>query len=68
MDYIFRNIVRFIATFLTFIPIANLYDFGFVDSIIIYRIKILNTDSLILTKYSLEFKTSICRVIPGKKI
>ena len=35
MDYIYRNIIRFIATFLTFIPIANLYDFGFVDSIII---------------------------------
>ena len=68
MDYIFRNIVRFIATFLTFIPIANLYDFGFVDSIIIYRIRILNTDSFTLTKYSLEFKTSICRVIPGKKM
>ena len=68
MDYIYRNIIRFIATFLTFIPIANLYDFGFVDSMIIYRLKILNTDNLILTKYSLEFKTSICRVIPGKKM
>ena len=68
MDYIFRNIVRFIATFLTFIPIANLYHFVFVDSMIIYRLKILNTDNLILTKYSLEFKTSICRVIPSKKM
>jgi len=68
MDYIYRNIIRFIATFLTFIPIANLYNFGFVDSMIIYRLKILNTDNLILTKYSLEFKTSICRVIPGKKM
>lgn len=53
MDYIYRNIIRFIATFLTFIPIANLYDFGFVNSMIIYRLKILNTDNLILTKYSL---------------
>ena len=68
MDYIYTNIIRFIATFLTFIPIANLYHFGFANSMIIYRIKILNTDSLILTKYSLEFKTSICRVIPGKKM
>ena len=68
MDYIYRNIIRFMATFHTFIPIANLYDFGFVDSIIIYRIKILNTDSFILIKYSSEFKTSIRRVIPGKKM
>ena len=37
MDYIYTNIIRFIATFHTFIPIANLYDFGFVDSMIISR-------------------------------
>ena len=67
MDYIYRNIIRFIATLNTFIPIANLYDFGFVDFSIISR-KILDSDRFILPKYSLEFETSICRVIPGKKI
>ena len=50
MDYIYTNIIRFIATFHTFIPISR---------------KILDSDKFILSKYSLEFETSICRVIPG---
>ena len=67
MDYIYTNIIRFIATFHTFIPIANLYDFGFVDFSIISR-KMLDSDKSIFPKYSLEFETSICRVIPGNKM
>ena len=54
MDYIYRNIIRFIATLNTFIPIANLYDFGFVDFSIISR-KILDSDKFILPQYSFSF-------------
>ena len=67
MDYIYRNIIRFVATLNTFIPIAKLYDFGFVDFSIISR-KMLDSDKSIFPKYSLEFETSICRVIPGNKM
>ena len=49
MDYIYTDIIRFIATCHTFIPIANLYDFGIVNSMIISR-KILDSDKFILPK------------------
>lgn len=60
MDYIYRNIIRFIA--------IHLYPLQIYMILVWSIVKILNADNFILAKYSLEFKTSICRVIPGKKM
>ena len=64
MDYIYRNIIRFIAIHLYPLQIYMIL----VLLILVLSRKILDSDKSIFPKYSLEFETSICRVIPGNKM
>ena len=64
MDYIYRNIIRFIAIHLYPLQIYMIL----VLLILVISRKILDSDKFILPQYSLEFESRIYRAIPGNKM
>ena len=68
MDYIYRNIIRFIAIHLY--PLQIYMILVLLILVLFYQIdrKILDSDKFILPQYSLEFETRIYRAIPGNKM